>query len=209
MPRAGLDPEVVVRAAADLADTDGLEALTLARLAATLGVRSPSLYVHVDGLDDLRHRLAERAAVEFGDVLREATVGVSGAQAVRALANAYRGWALAHPGRYAALQPAADYLSAAAQRLVETVYAVLRGYGLVEAEAIHQTRALRAALHGFVTLEAGGGFGIDLDVDASFERLVTILESGLAAAARGPGPRGIQPGRTGPAPSHPAAGPAA
>jgi AcrR family transcriptional regulator len=183
MPRAGLDSDAVVRAAADLADTDGLESLTLARLAATLGVRSPSLYVHVDGLEDLRRRLAERAAIEFGEVLQEATIGVSGAEAIHALATAYRQWANAHPGRYAALQPAADNLSAAAQRLVETIYAVLRGYGLVEAEAVHHTRAVRSALHGFVALETGGGFGIDLDVDTSFERLVAILERGLAAAA--------------------------
>ena len=209
MPRAGLDPQAVVRAAAELADRDGLEALTLARLAGTLGVRSPSLYVHVAGLDDLRRRLAALAAAEFAGVLQDATVGVSGAQAVQALAVAYRGWARAHPGRYAAIQRASDNDSAAAERLVETVLAVLRGYGLSGAEAIHHARAVRAALHGFLVLETGGGFGLALEVDESFDRLVAILERGLAAAARGLGPLGIQPRRTGPAPNHPAAGPAA
>src|SRR5262249_53912537 len=58
MPRAGLDSESVVAAAAAMADEDGLEAVTLTRLAGRLGVRTPSLYAHVRGLDDLRGRLA-------------------------------------------------------------------------------------------------------------------------------------------------------
>lgn len=182
MPRAGLDPAAVVGVAAELADRDGLAALTLARLAATLGVRSPSLYVHVDGLDDLRRRIATLGAVELAAALREATIGVSGADAVVALAARYREWALSHPGRYAALQRAGNADDPAAAEVVGTVFAALRGYGLEGGEVVHHTRAIRAALHGFVLLEAGGGFGIDLDVDESFERLVAMLIAGLAAA---------------------------
>ena len=48
-PGAGLDPERVVDAAAAIADAEGLDAVTLARVAGGLGVRAPSLYNHVDG----------------------------------------------------------------------------------------------------------------------------------------------------------------
>src|SRR5204863_8542685 len=72
MARAGLSAEAVVDAAAQLADREGLEAVTLARLAADAGVRPPSLYAHVDGLDDLRRRLAIRGARELAAALREA-----------------------------------------------------------------------------------------------------------------------------------------
>jgi hypothetical protein len=101
---------------------------------------------------------------------------------VRALATRYREWALVHPGRYAALQRAGNADDPAAADVVGTVFATLRGYGFDETELIHHTRAIRAALHGFVLLEAGGGFAIDLGVDESFERLVAILVAGLAAA---------------------------
>jgi len=47
------------------------------------------------------------------------------------------------------------------------------------ADAIDATRTLRAALHGFVTLEALGGLGLPLDVDRSFARLVEILDAAL------------------------------
>lgn len=55
-PRAGLDTQTLVLAAAELADEYGMEGVTLALLAAKLGVRSPSLYNHVNGLKELRIR---------------------------------------------------------------------------------------------------------------------------------------------------------
>ena len=62
------------------------------------------------------------------------------------------------------------------------VIAVLRGYGLQGDDAIHGVRIVRAALHGFVTLEAGGGFGLPLSLDDTFGRLVAVLDQGLARA---------------------------
>ena len=58
--------------------------------------------------------------------------------------------------------------------------AVLRGYGLDGDDAIHAVRIVRAALHGFVALEIGGGFGLPLALDETFERLIAVLDRGLA-----------------------------
>ena len=186
MARAGLDTDAVVGAAARLADAEGLEAVTLARLAAILGVRSPSLYAHVDGLDDLRQRLATRGARDLAAELQQAVAGRSGSDALGALADAYRAYARAHRGTYAALQraPARDdaEAAAAATAVVEVVLAVLRGYDVEGDDAIHATRIIRAALHGFVTLETGGGFGIPLDLNDSYARLVDVLDGGLSRA---------------------------
>jgi AcrR family transcriptional regulator len=106
--RRGLDRAQVIEAAATLADRDGLESVTLGRLAGELGVRPPSLYNHVDGLDG-----------------------------------------------------------------------VLRGWDLEGDDAIHAVRVVRSALHGFVALELSGGFGLPLDLDDSYERLVGVLAEGL------------------------------
>jgi AcrR family transcriptional regulator len=183
MPRAGLSPAAVVAAAADLADAHGLDAVTLAAVAGAVGVRTPSLYNHVGGLDDVRRGVALTALRELGDALRDAAVGRAGDDALVALAHAYRAYAHAHPGRYAAVQraPAADdeALAAAGARAVDALLAVLRGYGVDGDEAIHAARAVRSALHGFVALEAGGGFGIAVDVDESFDRMVAALARGL------------------------------
>jgi hypothetical protein len=41
---------------------------------------------------------------------------------------------------------------------------------------------VRSALHGFVALETGGGFGIPVDLDESFDRMVAALARGLRGA---------------------------
>jgi hypothetical protein len=97
-----------------------------------------------------------------------------------AIAGVYRAYAREHPGTYAALQRVANVEGEeAAAQLVDTLIAVLRGYGLEGDEAVHAARIVRAALHGFALLENGDGFGIDLDLDETFGRLVAVLDQGL------------------------------
>jgi AcrR family transcriptional regulator len=181
MPRAGLDAETIVAAAAGVADAEGLEAVTLARLAGDLGVRSPSLYAHVaGGLPELRRRLAARGAAELAVALGAAAAGRAQADALAAVAGAYRAYASEHPGTYAAAQRAADLDQEEARPVVDVVLAVLRGYGLEGDDALHATRIVRAALHGFAALETDQGFGIPLDLDETFARLVAVLDTGLA-----------------------------
>jgi AcrR family transcriptional regulator len=179
--RAGIDAAAVVTAAAALADAEGLEALTLARLARELGVRPPSLYAHVDGLDDVLRRLGAHGATELSASLARAIEGRSGLDALRALAIAYRDFARAHPGSYAALQRARDLAEdpearAAGDAVVRVALAVLRGYGLEGDEAIHAVRLIRITLHGYTSLEAAGGFAMSLSTDETFERLIELLD---------------------------------
>lgn len=180
---AGVTRERVVLAAAELADAGGLETLTLAQVAAQLGVKLPSLYNHVDGLPGLRRALAALGGRELAERLRDAAVGKAGDQAVIALADAYRAYVLAHPGRYAASvrAPAGDdeELQAIARSIIGVVVAVLGPYGLHDDDAIHAVRGLRSIIHGFATLEQAGGFGLDLDRDESFRRLLRAYLAGL------------------------------
>jgi AcrR family transcriptional regulator len=183
MPRAGLDAEAVVAAAAELADADGLQQLTLARLAAELGVRTPSLYAHVDGLDDLRARMGARGASELAASLQLAAAGRARGDALRAIALAYREYAHAHPGTYAAMQlaPDSEEFHAAAAEVIGPIIAVLRGYAIEGEPAIHAVRVIRSALHGFVSLEREGGFGLPINIDDSYASLVSMLDFGLGA----------------------------
>jgi AcrR family transcriptional regulator len=183
MPRIGLDPARVVDVAAGIADAEGLDAVTLARVAGELGVRSPSLYNHVDGRPDLLRAIAVLSVRELTAALRDATVGRSGADALAAAAHAYRAYAQAHPGRYAATLAAPtrgdEEHRAAATEAVDVLLAVLRGWDLDGDEAVHAVRAFRSAVHGFVTIEAADGFGMAVDVGVSFDRLVATIAGGL------------------------------
>lgn len=179
MARVGLNTAAVVEAAAEIADADGLEAVTLSTVAAKLGVKPPSLYSHVAGLPDLRERLAVLAAQELAEALTPAVAGRAAGDALREAGRAYRRWALAHPGRHAALQFVQVRDDPAPARTVELFISVMRGYALEGDAAIHAVRGLRAAIYGFVTLEVGGGFGIPLDTDDSFEWLLDLFDRGL------------------------------
>ena len=185
MPRRGLSRAAVVETAARLADRDGYDALTLGAVAAEVGVRPPSLYNQVEGLAGLRRELALAGLADLGEHIRDAAVGRAGEDALLALADAYRAYAREHPGVYRALQrapePSDDEMSAAGARLLEPVFAVLAGIGLEGDAGIHAARALRSAMHGFVELERVGGFGIDLDLDASYRFLIRAVAAGLDA----------------------------
>jgi hypothetical protein len=62
---------------------------------------------------------------------------------------------------------------------LQVITDVLAGYDLRDDDAIHATRALRATLHGFVTLEIAGDFRLAVDIDGSFERLIEGLVAAL------------------------------
>ena len=185
MPRAGLTPDAVLDAAGRIADADGLPAVTLARLAAGLGVRPPSLYKHVDGLDAIHRGLALRGLEEATLRCQRATVGKAREAALFAFAHAYWQFARDHPGLYAAsvraAKPGENDIAAAGEALIGVVLAVLAGYGVKGDDALHATRGLRAIVHGFVSLDAMGAFRLKLDLAESFDRLLGAFAGDLAA----------------------------
>ena len=185
--RPGLDAERVLDAAVAVADAEGLDAVSLSGVAATLGVRTPSLYHHVDGLQGVRRGIALRGIEGLGTALRDATVGLAGADALAALAHAYRDYAARHPGTYAAAQRTDladdDELRTAAARVLGVLVAVLRPWEPDEEQQVHLVRAIRSALHGFVTLESRHGFGMPASRDESFALLVRLQVAALDAHA--------------------------
>ena len=178
----------------------GFADLTLAAVAARAGVAVPSLYKHVRSLGDLRREVALVAVDELTAVLEAAGRGWSGSDALAGQLRAIRDHARRHPGRYAATQmtPEASAAGAEAHRAAaaRTVAAMAAALGTRSAtpptkddELVHRVRTVRSAVHGFVSLELSGGFGLPQDIDESFEHLISTLVTGLrltpaAAAAR-------------------------
>ena len=189
--RRGLDGDAVVAAAVRVADRDGFEALTLAAVAAEVGVRVPSLYHHVDdGLPGLRARVRRHALERMGARLREATAGRSGRVAIAGLIHGLHAFGVAHPGLLAATVAPADDPEgrAAGEAVVAAAFDVLRSYGLEGEPLVHATRVLRAAVHGFAALDAAGGFARPEAVAASLDALEVVLDGGLRALAAAAAP---------------------
>jgi AcrR family transcriptional regulator len=188
MPRAGLGKEAVVEAAANLLNTEGAAALTLNRLAQELGVKTPSLYNHIDGLPGLYRELARLNARTLGERFTQAAIGKSGPAALIAVATAYRAYIKEAPGVYLASlrssgtqQPVDAELSAAEETSLRVTVAVVASFGLTGEDALHAVRGLRSLVHGFATLEIAGGFGLPLSLDESFDRLLQMFVRAMQA----------------------------
>jgi AcrR family transcriptional regulator len=197
MPRAGLTPERIISEAAAVADGVGLDRLTLAAVAHRCGVSLPGLYKHVSGLDEVRRGIALLGVTELTSVTARAAAGVTGRESLNAASAAYRSYALAYPGRYAAsvLAPAPgdDQHIEVATQAFAVISAALKGYRLEGADLIHAVRMWRAACHGIATLQSAGGFGLPESVDVTFGHLIAALDTefrrlGTGGQQAGPSP---------------------
>ncbi|GER92173.1 TetR family transcriptional regulator [Dictyobacter vulcani] len=181
-PRAGLDRTSITDAALQLVDTEGIEALSLGKLARRLGVRTPSLYNHVDGLSGLKHDLAAYCLREVLERTARSTIGKAGADAIVAFANAYLSYARETPARYTltlAPDPDNQEVQKLATQLVEIVQAILAHYHLDYQDEIHAIRSLRSLIHGFISLQQASGFRMAVDPQASFNWMLNLFISGL------------------------------
>lgn len=186
--RTPLDQEQVVDVAARLADANGLEHLTLTKIAAELGVQQPALYRHVESWNDLLRLLSLRGRERLADSLAAAAIGVSGDAAVAAVGRAWRSTVTTHPGLYEATDryPCAGdaELEDAVERIVSVIAQALAGFDLDEDHRVHAARALRSAFHGFSHLESGDGHPGTHDLDETFDGMIELLCAGIRAQAR-------------------------
>jgi AcrR family transcriptional regulator len=188
MARKALSEQAVIAEAARLGDELGATSPTLAVLAESLGVKIPSIYKHVNGIPALHRGIMINAKLELSQTLRRAAVGTARDDAIMAISIAYRRWALAHPGQYRfvvkapAPEDGAD--AEASKDLIDIIFKVLAGYDLHHDVAIDAARYLRSAIHGFVSLELAGGFGLPNDLDRSYALTVENISMTLATWAQ-------------------------
>jgi AcrR family transcriptional regulator len=199
-------PLSVARIAAEaiaMADQEGLEALSMRRLAERLGVEAMSLYHHLPS----KAALFEAMADQLGGSL-PAPPDLPWRESLRTAAYAWRDLAREHPGAFPLLATRASHAPALVER-VAAVVTQLRAAGFTPAASVRAFSSLITALNGF--LLAAGVPAVSRDVpepgiddptlaemsgalsdipaeawvltsDAAFEFHVTMLLDGLQAA---------------------------
>ncbi|WP_436775810.1 TetR/AcrR family transcriptional regulator [Yinghuangia sp. YIM S09857] len=178
--RAGLDPDVITRAAVELVDSEGAAALTTTNLARRLGVTQPALYAHVANLAAVQRAVGLYGMRQMSEELRASVMGKSGAEALRALAETYRDYVRAYPDRFllqVTAPPSPEYHQEG-ERAAEAVRAVLRSFGIDEDEVRLAHQFFRSTVHGFAAMELHAGAaresadavpGATAGADAGFE----------------------------------------
>jgi AcrR family transcriptional regulator len=171
MPRrAGQPPLTVERildAALNLIDLHGLDALSMRRLAADLGVDAMAIYHHLPSKDALVHALVARLFA----ALPETPDTGDWQQRVEGWATTYRALARAHPNLVLRIVADPRAVDVAAQHANQSLLSALRDSGLDQADAEHAADLLVDYANGFVLGEASGamhapdvGFAFGLDV---------------------------------------------
>jgi AcrR family transcriptional regulator len=157
-------------------------------LAENLGVKPPSLYNHISGLDDARRQLARVALEKLEGALRDTALGYTGTDALRKIAHAYRFFAQSHPELYKAFITCPSFddagIEEAKQAIIRTFYQVLEPHQLDHETKIHFIRCFRSALHGFVSLESAGFFKDGVTAEKSFEILIETSIAPLVQMGR-------------------------
>ncbi|GAA1619102.1 TetR-like C-terminal domain-containing protein [Kribbella sancticallisti] len=184
MDRPQLTRTAVIARGAEVADTSGFDSVTLAAIARSFGVRTPSLYTHVRDLAALRDGITVLALDELAERIGDAIAGRSGYDALVGFGAAHRGYVEEHPGRWESLQrhAGADAVAApAARRIVRVTDAVLLGYGISGEDRTHATRIVGSALNGFLNLERIGSFAHSTPrAEQSWHELIDALHFVLA-----------------------------
>ncbi|MCP9275351.1 TetR/AcrR family transcriptional regulator [Mycolicibacterium arenosum] len=178
-----LSRDGIVNAALTFLDREGWDALTINALATQLGTKGPSLYNHVDSLDDLRRTVRMRVIGDIIGMLNTVADGRTRDDAVVTMAAAYRSYAHHHPGRYSAftrmpLGGDDPEYTEATRAAAAPVIEVLSSYGLSGEDAFHSSLEFWSAMHGFVLLEMTGVMN-GIDTDAVFTDMVVRLAAGM------------------------------
>lgn len=178
-----LSRDAIVNAALTFLDREGWDALTINALAMQLGTKGPSLYNHVDSLDDLRRNVRMRVIGDIIGMLNTVADGRTRDDAVVTMAAAYRSYAHHHPGRYSAftrmpLGGDDPEYTEATRAAAAPVIEVLASYGLTGENAFYSSLEFWSAMHGFVLLEMTGVMN-GIDTDAVFTDMVVRLAAGM------------------------------
>lgn len=175
-PRA----RAIVAAARDLLEEEGLEGLSMRKLAARVGMRAPSLYKHFSGKEALAAALVSIGFEEQAALLERALR--SSREPMAAMAAAYRDYALRHPQLYRLIydqRPNRALLIPGAEDRARAPVIEAAGGDLDLA------RATWAFAHGMTIFELNHRFWADADIDAAWARGVAALQAAAPRRKRG------------------------
>jgi AcrR family transcriptional regulator len=165
--RAPLTRERALAAAMQLADADGLGALTMRRLAQELGIEAMSLYHHVANKDDILDGMID---IVFGEIELPAA-GEDWKTAMRARARAARAALTRHPWAVGLMESRSSP-GPATLRHHDAVLGSCRRAGFSVAMAAHAFSLIDSYIYGFVLQEVNLPFDDSSDLEAVVESMM-------------------------------------
>lgn len=183
MARAGLDKNMVIEKAAQLANEVGIDNITLKLIADEFGIQTPSLYNHIKSLDDIKRQIMLFGWRQMENKILLSVVGVSGYDALRIMCYTFYDYATSNPGIFNAMLWYNKYQDEEAQnatkQLFECLFRIMRTLNISDEKINHLIRTFRGFLEGYALLVNNGAFGNPLSVKESFELSVEVMLNGI------------------------------
>lgn len=148
---------VVIDTASQIADERGLHNVSLKIIAEKLNIKTPSLYNHIENLDNLLLEVAHKGMRTMNERMERAAIGRAGDVAVKAVGIEYLNYMIEHPGIYETIQWATWNGTTETASIFEHYTNLLRtlilSCQLQEDYAEEIIKILTGILHGYTTLQ--------------------------------------------------------
>lgn len=172
----------VLQTAAELADKNGLNNVSLKSVAETLGIKTPSLYNHVENLDDLLRQVAHMGMKEMNDRMYQAAIGSIGENAIKKVGIEYLSYMIEHPGIYETIQWATWHGTEETGKIFSSYEELIGKLILscdIQAKYIDEvTNLITGFLHGYTTLQLRYAF-------SNPEKVKQQISDGLGVVLKG------------------------
>lgn len=183
MARAGLDKNVIIVKAAELANEVGIENVTLKLIADEFGIQTPSLYNHIKSLEDIKKQVMLYGWKQVENRIILSVVGFSGYDALRVMCYVFYEYATSNPGIFNAMLWYNKYqdeeAKGATKQLFEVLFKIMGTLNISDEVINHLIRTFRGFLEGYALLVNNGAFGNPISVKESFELSVEVMLKGI------------------------------
>ena len=173
----------VIQAASDIADEKGLNNVSLKVVAEKLNIRTPSLYNHIDNLDDLLREVAHTGMRAMNQRMTQAAIGKSGDVAIQAVSVEYLNYMIEHPGVYETIQWAVwhgtEETATIFNNYLSLLTTLIQSCSLNKDKTLEILNMLTGIIHGYTTLQLGNAFSAPDKVRFELAEAIDTLLVGI------------------------------
>lgn len=183
MARTGLNEDVIVRKALNMANTIGFDKITLKTIADELNIQTPSLYNHIKSIDDLKKQMMLYGWSQLEKDVINSAENKNGYDALRSMCYAFYNFAVNNPGAFNAMLWYNKFddseAMTATDKLFSIFFRITDSLNISRKNANHLIRTFRSFLEGFSLLVNNNAFGNPLSIKESFDLSLDILIAGM------------------------------
>lgn len=175
--------EKILRTAIAIANRDGLEAISMHAIAREIKVKTPSLYKHVSGLQEVHDALHAAGLAALLEKVSDIPRNKSSKKRILLFAEQLTDFAQNSPALYQAIQISYieknEEIEQLGEKFMFILFSLFSDYQLSQEELIHVVRSFRSMLHGFLDLNRHEGFKLKTKLDESMKYGIDMLLSFL------------------------------